>query len=127
MACNTRYPGAPVRTLAGHALAYWPAAEDQGKDAGRLEADDRLACHVCGRRIHQYVSSRVHVNPVTRHHWCRDCAAEPTAAVDELARTATMRCPRRDQGGSAATARLLTARCASLSHEGSTTRACLGA
>jgi hypothetical protein len=120
-------PRGQVRTLASHALAHWLAAEDQSEDAGRLEPDDRLTCHVHGRWIHQCVSSRVHVNPVTRHRWCRDCAAELTVAVDELARTVTMRCPHCNQGSSAATERLLSACRASLGHTDSMTRACLAA
>jgi uncharacterized paraquat-inducible protein A len=92
------------------------AAEDRAEDAGQLDPDDRLTCHVHGRWIHQCVSSPVHVNPVTRHRWCRDCAAELTVAVDELARTVTMRCPRCGQGSSAATTRLMSACRASLSH-----------
>ncbi|GAA1254399.1 hypothetical protein GCM10009609_17220 [Pseudonocardia aurantiaca] len=103
-------------------MARWSAAEDRAEDAGLLNPDDRLTCHVHGRWIHQCVSSPVHVNPVTRHRWCRDCAAELTVAVDELAGTVTMRCPQCGQGGSAATARLLAACCASLSRAGGNTR-----
>ena len=47
--------------------------------------DDRLTCHVHGRWIHQCVASPVHVNPVTRHRWCRDCDTELGVVVDELA------------------------------------------
>jgi hypothetical protein len=120
-------PRGQVRTLANHDLAHWLAAEDQSEDAGRLAPDDRLTCHVHGRWIHQCVSSPVHVNPVTRHRWCRDCAAELTVAVDELARTVTMRCPRCNEGSSTATARLLSACRASLSHAGGTSRPRLAA
>ncbi|GAA1266273.1 hypothetical protein GCM10009609_31800 [Pseudonocardia aurantiaca] len=112
---NERELRGQVRSLAGHVLARWLAAEDRAEDAGRLDPDDRLTCHVHGRWIHQCVSSPVHVNPVTRHRWCRDCAAELTVAVDELAGTVTMRCPRCSQGSSAATARLSAACRASLS------------
>jgi hypothetical protein len=118
---NQREPRGRVRSLTGQALAQRLAAEDRAEDAGRLDPDDRLTCHVHGRWIHHCVSSPVHVNPVTRHRWCRDCAAELTVAVDELARTVTMRCPRCSQGGSAATTRLLAACRASLSHAGSKT------
>jgi hypothetical protein len=119
---NQREPRGQVRSSTDHALAHWLAAEDQGEDAGRLHPDDRLTCHVHGRWIHQCVSSPVHVNPVTRHRWCRDCATELTVAVDELARTVTMQCPRCNQGSSAATARLLAACRASLSHVSGKTR-----
>jgi hypothetical protein len=115
---NQREPRGQVRSSTDHDLAHWLSAEDQAEDAGRLDPDDRLSCHVHGRWIHQCVSSPVHVNPVTRHRWCRDCAAELTVAVDELARTVTMRCPQCNLGSSAATARLLTACRASLSQAG---------
>jgi hypothetical protein len=113
---NQRESRGQVHSSTDHALAHWLAAEDEGEDAGRLDPDDRLTCHVHGRWIHQCVSSPVHVNPVTRHRWCRECAVELTVAVDELARTVTMRCPRCSEGSSAATARLLAACRASLSH-----------
>jgi uncharacterized ParB-like nuclease family protein len=113
---------AQVRSMSGHVLAQRLAAEDRAEDAGRLDPDDRLTCHVHGRWIHHCVSSPVHVNRVTRHRWCRDCAAELTVAVDELARTVTMRCPRCSRGSSAATTRLLAACRASLSRAGRTTQ-----
>jgi hypothetical protein len=113
---NQRKPRGQVPSLTGHVLARSLAAEDRAEDAGQLDPDDRLTCHVHGRWVHQCVSSPVHVNPVTRHRWCRDCAAELTVAVDELARTVTMRCPRCGQGSSAATTRLMAACRASLSH-----------
>jgi len=119
---NQREPRGQVQSLTGHVLAHWLAAEDRAEDAGKLDPDDRLTCHVHGRWIHQCVSSPVHVNPVTRHRWCRDCAAELTVAVDELARTVAMRCPRCSQGSSAATTRLLAACRASLSHASSKTQ-----
>jgi uncharacterized protein (DUF983 family) len=56
----------------------------------------------------------VHVNRVTRHRWCRGCSAELSVAVDELARTVAMRCPRCGDGVSAATTRLVDACAASL-------------
>lgn len=124
---DQREPRGQVRSSTDHALAHWLAAEDEGEDAGRLHPDDRLTCHVHGRWIHQCVSSQAHVNPVTRHRWCRNCEMELTVAVDELARTVTMRCPRCNQGSSTATTRLLTACRASLSHAGGTTRACIAA
>jgi hypothetical protein len=119
---NQREPRGQVRSLTGHVLAQWLATEDRAEDAGQLDPDDRLTCHVHGRWIHQCVSSPVHVNQVTRHRWCRDCAAELTVAVDELSRTVTMSCPGCSQGGSAATTRLLTACRASLSRTRSKTR-----
>jgi hypothetical protein len=100
------------QSLRGHVLAQWLAAEDRAEDVGQLDPDDRLTCHVHGRWINQ----------VTRHRWCRDCAAEMTVAVDELARTVAMRCPRCGQGRSAATIRLLAACRASLSHANRTTQ-----
>lgn len=119
---NQREPRGHVRSLTGSVLAQWLAAEDRAEDAGQLDPDDRLSCHVHGRWIHECVSSPVHVNPVTRHRWCRDCAAELAVAVDELARTVTMRCPRCSQGISAATTRLLAACRASLSYASSKTQ-----
>jgi hypothetical protein len=83
--------------------------EDYAEDTGDLAPDDRLTCHVHGRWIHQCVSSPVHVNPVTRHRWCRDCDAELGVVVDELSGAVAMRCPRCGRGGSAATARLIAA------------------
>jgi hypothetical protein len=109
-----------VRSMTDDVFAHWLAAEDRAEDAGRLDPDDRLTCHVHGRWIHQCVSSPAHVNPVTRHRWCRDCATELTVAVDELARTVNMRCPHCSQGSSAATTRLLAACRASLTHASST-------
>jgi hypothetical protein len=119
---NQRERRGQPQTLRGHVLAQWLTAEDRAEDVGQLDPDDRLTCHVHGRWIHQCVSSPVHVNQVTRHRWCRDCAAEMTVAVDELARTVTMRCPRCGQGRSAATIRLLAACRASLSHANRTTQ-----
>jgi hypothetical protein len=83
--------------------------EDHAEDDGVLAPDDRLTCHVHGRWIHQCVSSPVHVNPVTRHRWCRGCDSPLGVVVDELAGAVAMRCPRCGHGGSAATARLLAA------------------
>jgi hypothetical protein len=83
--------------------------EDYAEDSGELAPDDRLTCHVHGRWIHQCVASPVHVNPVTRHRWCRDCDTELGVVVDELAGEVVMRCPRCGRGGSAATTRLIAA------------------
>jgi hypothetical protein len=92
------------------------AQEDRAEDAGRLAADNRLTCHVHGRWIHQCVSSSLHVNPVTRHRWCRDCKTELSVAVDELTLTVRMSCPRCGDGRSAATNSLVRACSASLSY-----------
>lgn len=92
------------------------AAEDRAEDMGRLAPDDRLTCHVHGRWIHQCVSSSVHVNPVTRHRWCRDCQVQLTVAVDEVTLTVRMSCPLCGDGCSAATSRLVRACNASLRH-----------
>ncbi|WP_394617921.1 hypothetical protein JNUCC0626_02130 [Lentzea sp. JNUCC 0626] len=83
--------------------------EDHAEDDGVLAPDDRLTCHVHGRWIHQCVSSPVHINPVTRHRWCRGCDSPLGVVVDELAGDVAMRCPRCGCGGSAATARLIAA------------------
>ncbi|MDX3661142.1 hypothetical protein PV646_27890 [Streptomyces sp. ID05-26A] len=83
--------------------------EDHAEDDGVLAPDDRLTCHVHGRWIHQCVSSPVHVNPVTRHRWCRGCDSPLGVVVDELAGAVVMRCPRCGCGDSAATARLIAA------------------
>lgn len=108
--------GERVRFADRHAqgLARQLRAEDAAEDAGRLLPDDRLTCHVHGRWIHQCVSSPLHVNPVTRHRWCRSCERELRVAVDELDRTVTMTCQRCGDGGSAATTRLVAACRASL-------------
>lgn len=90
------------------------AMEDDAEDVGRLSSDDRLTCHVHGRWIHQCVASPTHVNPVTRHRWCRPCATELTVSVDELSGDVTMSCPRCGHGESAASARLIAACRASL-------------
>jgi hypothetical protein len=90
------------------------ATEDDAEDMGLLAPDDRLTCHVHGRWIHQCVSSPLHVSPVTRHRWCRDCGVELSVAVDELDLVVSMSCPRCGHGESAATARLVTACNASL-------------
>ncbi|MEV7549341.1 hypothetical protein AB0N89_06930 [Amycolatopsis sp. NPDC089917] len=90
------------------------AMEDDAEDIGRLVPDDRLTCHVHGRWIHQCVASPVHVNPITRHRWCRSCATALTVSVDELSGTVTMSCPRCGHGESAASARLIVACRASL-------------
>lgn len=93
----------------GRKLAVRLLAEDTEEDAGILSPDDRLTCHVHGRWIHQCVSSAAHVNRITRHRWCRSCEAELTVAVDELAGTITMSCPRCAGGLSAASSRLIAA------------------
>ncbi|GAB3745315.1 hypothetical protein GCM10027598_81750 [Amycolatopsis oliviviridis] len=90
------------------------AMEDDAEDVGRLAPDDRLTCHVHGRWIHQCVASPVHVNPITRHRWCRSCATALTVSVDELSGAVTMSCPRCGHGESAASARLIVACQASL-------------
>jgi hypothetical protein len=94
--------------------AHRLAAEDRAENAGLLSPDDRLTCHVHARWIHQCVSSALHVNQITRHRWCRDCAVALNVVVDELTRTVTIRCPRCGDGDSAATTRLLAACRASL-------------
>ncbi|MFD4640041.1 hypothetical protein ACFWN2_22195 [Lentzea sp. NPDC058436] len=83
--------------------------EDHAEDDGVLAPDDRLTCHVHGRWIHQCVSSPVHVNPVTRHRWCRGCDSALGVVVDELGGDVAMRCPRCGRGDSAATTRLIAA------------------
>jgi hypothetical protein len=93
------------------------ATEDDAEDMGLLAPDDRLTCHVHGRWIHQCVASPLHVSPVTRHRWCRDCRTELAVAVDELSLTVLMSCPRCGHGGSAATTQLTTACRASLAAE----------
>ncbi|MET9226357.1 hypothetical protein [Lentzea sp. NPDC003310] len=85
------------------------AEEDHAEDDGFLAPDDRLTCHVHGRWIHQCVSSPVHVNPVTRHRWCRGCDTPLGVVVDEFAGDVAMCCPRCGRGGSTATARLIAA------------------
>ncbi|MEQ0561233.1 hypothetical protein ABJI51_19270 [Amycolatopsis sp. NEAU-NG30] len=93
------------------------ATEDDAEDMGLLAPDDRLTCHVHGRWIHQCAASPSHVNPVTRHRWCRGCRNELTVAVDELSGEVAMSCPRCGHGGSAATTRLVAACRASLAAE----------
>jgi hypothetical protein len=93
----------------GRKLAVRLIKEDTDEDAGRLDPDDRLTCHMHGRWIHQCVSSAAHVNRITRHRWCRDCETELTVAVDELSGTVEMSCPKCEKGLSAATNRLLAA------------------
>ncbi|WP_329790569.1 hypothetical protein V1227_01410 [Lentzea sp. DG1S-22] len=66
------------------------AEEDHAEDDGVLAPDDRLTCPVHGRWIHQCVSSPVHVNPVTRHRWCRGCDTPLGVVVDELAGDVSM-------------------------------------
>ncbi|MFD5244316.1 hypothetical protein ACFWIW_07220 [Amycolatopsis sp. NPDC058340] len=90
------------------------AMEDDAEDVGRLSPDDRLTCHVHGRWIHQCVASPLHVNPITRHRWCRSCATALTVSIDELSGDVTMYCPRCGHGESAASARLIAACRASL-------------
>jgi hypothetical protein len=89
-------------------------AEDAAEAAELLEPDSRLTCHVHRKWIHQCVSSPLHAHPVTRHRWCRTCDTALTVAVDEFARTVSIRCPRCGDGGSPATTRLLAACRASL-------------
>jgi hypothetical protein len=111
---------ATTRTAAPDRVRSLPvllATEDDAEDMGLLAPDDRLTCHVHGRWIHQCVASPLHVSPVTRHRWCRDCRAELAVAVDELAVAVSMSCPRCGRGGSAATTRLTTACRASLTAE----------
>jgi hypothetical protein len=90
-------------------LARRLAVKDSAELAGRLPADSRLTCSVHRRWIHHCVSSPVHVNQVTGHRWCRDCAAELTVAVDELCRTVTMACPSCGNGGGPSSDRLVNA------------------
>ncbi len=90
------------------------ALEDEAEDFGRLSPDDRLTCHVHGRWIHECVASPMHVNPITRHRWCRPCATALIVSVDELSGDVKMSCPRCGHGESAASARLIAACRASL-------------
>ncbi|MFC3456501.1 hypothetical protein [Amycolatopsis speibonae] len=101
-----------------NALQARLAFEDRVEDMGVLDADDRVTCHVHGRWIHQCVASPIHVNPVTRHRWCRDCERALTVVIDELAGVVTMNCSRCGGGVSGATAHLLTACRASLRASG---------
>lgn len=97
-------------TTLGDRLAW----EDAAEDARRLSPDDRTTCPLHRRWIHHCVASPTHVNAVTRHRWCRQCAVPLTVTVDEIAQTVTMVCPSCGDGGSPATTRLVSACCASL-------------
>ncbi|HET6286215.1 MAG TPA: hypothetical protein VFG15_05640 [Amycolatopsis sp.] len=98
----------------GRTLPVLLAMGDDAEDVGRLAPDDRLTCHVHGRWIHQCVASPLHVNPITRHRWCRSCATALSVSVDELSGDVTMSCPGCGHGESAASAKLIVACRASL-------------
>lgn len=106
---NTMYTVIGSKAQEDSDLAGRLAKENIDEDAGRLASDDRLTCQVHGRWIYECVSSPEHVNKVTRHRWCRDCAAVLTVVVDDVAGTVTMSCPGCGYGHSAATRRLLAA------------------
>jgi len=97
------------RELTDTRLAEWLAFEDTAEELGQLSPDDRLTCHVHRRWIHSCVASPIHINPVTRHRWCRVCAQPLTVTLDEATTTMTMYCMSCGDGVSAATARVLAA------------------
>lgn len=109
-----RHHSSGVRRTCATMLSDHLAREDAAEDARTLSPDDRTTCPLHRRWIHQCVASPTHVNAVTRHRWCRQCAVPLTVTVDEIARTVTMVCPSCGDGGSPATTRLVSACCASL-------------
>jgi hypothetical protein len=75
-------------------LATTLAEEDLAEEFRGLSPPDRVTCRTHRRWVHQCVASPAHVIVVTGHRWCRACQCAVTVAVDELAFTVTLICPR---------------------------------
>lgn len=88
----------PTRPELAGGLPAALLAEDHAEDTGWLDPLDRMTCRVHRRWIHECAHSELHVSPVTGHRWCRPCRRELEVAVDELAATVTVHCPRCDRG-----------------------------
>ena len=86
-----RHRSSGVRRSCATTLRDQLDREDAAEDARALAPDDRTTCPLHRRWIHQCVASPTHVNAVTRHRWCRQCAVPLTVTVDEIARTVTDR------------------------------------
>jgi hypothetical protein len=90
-------------------------AEDRAEETGWLDPFDRLTCPVHRRWVHQCSHSDLHVVRVAGWRWCRPCARALQVAVDEVAGTVALRCPRCERGArTASDARLIAACEASL-------------
>ena len=89
------------------------AAEDHAEDTGWLDPLDRLTCRVHRRWIHECSHSDLHVIQVTGHRWCRPCRRALEIAVDELAGTVALHCPRCHRGATTRADVQLVAACES--------------
>jgi hypothetical protein len=86
-------------------------AEDNAEDTGWLDPLDRMTCRVHRRWIHECAHSDLHVSQVTGHRWCRPCRRQLEVAVDEIAGTVAVHCPRCDRGATTRADAQLIAAC----------------
>lgn len=104
-----------TRSAPAEALADALLVEDQAEDTGWLDPLDRMTCPVHRRWVHQCCHSDLHVIRIAGWRWCRPCARALEVAVDEVAGTVALHCPKCDRGArTTSDKRLVTACQASL-------------
>lgn len=86
--------GPNCATTTRERLAATLVIEDIAEERDGLSPHDRLTCPLHRRWVYQCASSPSHAIPVTGHCWCRDCQVPVTVAVDELACSIELTCPR---------------------------------
>jgi len=79
--------------LADRRLAASLAREDLAEERG-LSPHERITCRLHRRWIHECIASPRHAIPVTGHRWCYRCQVATSIAVDELAGSVRLTCPR---------------------------------
>ena len=87
-----------IRTRSAEALADALTAEDHAEELGLLDPLDRITCPAHRRWIHQCCHSDLHVSQVSGHRWCRPCRRALEVAVDEVASSVALHCPKCDRG-----------------------------
>lgn len=92
-------------------LANALSAEDEAEDTGWLDPLDRITCPVHRRWVHQCCHSDLHVIRIAGWRWCRPCARALEVAVDEVAGSVSLHCPKCDRGAQTTSDARLVAAC----------------